>query len=160
MAKAMDILDVIKVLLGGGYICEKCPSAYGKIEYSVHILSLDNQPNKYAGHISNKQFTDLCKKGIITYSGEWGVDKYSNFYNYFHLASECYIKADALPDVFFSKSSLMADLNWLESVGCKSMEIKALRERLEYGAVKPASDIARATHGKNDNDGGMNCVKG
>lgn len=65
-----------------------------------------------------------------------------------------------ISDVYFSKSSLLADLDWLESVGCKSMEIQVLRERLEYGAVKPACDIVRAAHGKNDNDGGMNCVKG
>lgn len=65
-----------------------------------------------------------------------------------------------ISDAYFSKSSLLADLDWLESVGCKSIEIQALRERLEYGTVKPACDIVRAAHGKNNNDGGMNCVKG
>ena len=60
--------------------------------------------------------------------------------------------AAPISDVYFSKSSLLADLAWLESVGCKSMEIQALRERLEYGAVKPASDIARVVHRQNEKE--------
>ena len=57
-----------------------------------------------------------------------------------------------IPDVYYSKSSLLADLDWLESVGCKSMEIQALRERLEYGAVKPACDIVRVVHRQNEKE--------
>lgn len=57
-----------------------------------------------------------------------------------------------ISDAYFSKSSLLSDLDWLESVGCKRIEIQALRERLEYGAVKPACDIARVVYRQNEKE--------
>lgn len=48
---------------------------------------------------------------------------------------------------YFTEDELIKDLDWLESLGCESLSLREMKERLEYGAVKPAADVAPVVHG-------------
>lgn len=68
MAKAMNIVDVFKALLNGSYIVEKCNLVTGKSQYKVMLPAFENQPHKCAGHITEKQFSELRNKGVIIFA--------------------------------------------------------------------------------------------
>lgn len=86
MAKAMDFIDVFKVLLEGGYIVEIFPSGPGCVKFSVHTSG--KHWNPAVGHITEKQHAALCKKNIIHFSGREAKDKYGNIYCYYVLVKE------------------------------------------------------------------------
>lgn len=80
MAKAMQSLDVIKILLGGGYVCGKQPPVSGKNEYTVH-----REYGAQCGHITERQFCQMREKGIIEPTHEPARDKARNFYTFYFL---------------------------------------------------------------------------
>lgn len=48
---------------------------------------------------------------------------------------------------YFAKDDLIKDLEYLESLGCDSLPLREMRERIEYGAVK-AVDAAQVVRCK------------
>lgn len=49
---------------------------------------------------------------------------------------------------YFAKDDLIKDLEYLESLGCDSLPLREMRERIEYGAVK-AVDAVEVVRCKN-----------
>ena len=88
MAKAMDILDIIKILLNGGRIAEKQPAVSGKSQYNVQIRTKAPYPAPYktVGHMTEKMVNAMHKKGILEYTGEETRDKYGNYIFWYYLA--------------------------------------------------------------------------
>ncbi len=88
MAKAMNIMDVFRILLDGGHIVRKSPAVQGRSEYKVMTVSDDGQPDHCFGHITEKQFEELRHAGILDYADRTRTDKYGNLYTWFCLAAK------------------------------------------------------------------------
>lgn len=58
MAKALEYPTVFRALLDGGHICEREPLA-GPPKWTVSVNL------RTIGHITEKQFTDMYKAGLI-----------------------------------------------------------------------------------------------
>lgn len=65
MAVRMDIIDALLVLVGGGYLVEYEPTAYGKHTFRIYRASLGNNPSRCAGHITEKQYEQLQRRGAL-----------------------------------------------------------------------------------------------
>ncbi|MBQ7930547.1 MAG: hypothetical protein IJ334_05975 [Clostridia bacterium] len=83
MAEKMNIVKVFGVLLRGGYIVE-IHYVQRKTEYTVHVLGEGSEGNPCAGHITQKQFHELCQEDILRFSGD-KKDEYGNIYNFYEL---------------------------------------------------------------------------
>lgn len=85
MAEKMDIVKVFRILLDGGHIASM-EHIQKKTEYYV------NYNSERVGHISKKQFEDLCENGIIeSYTPYWHnqrTDKYGNIITLYTLAEQ------------------------------------------------------------------------
>ena len=78
MAKAMNDLDVVKMLLRGGYICRKEPPVCGRIEFTVH-----SEYGAQRGHITERKFCKMMELGIIYCNQPTTRDKNGNIYNFY-----------------------------------------------------------------------------
>lgn len=65
MAVRMDLIDALLVLAKGGVLVEYEPSAYGKHTYRIYRPSLRNSPARCAGHITEKQYEKLQRRGLL-----------------------------------------------------------------------------------------------
>lgn len=86
-----NIVDVIAIILKGGHIVKYAPDPKD-ISYLVFI-PVPDPPNKKAlvGHITKKQFHELCDKGIITERKDMKhTDRRGFSYSYYHLAEEIF----------------------------------------------------------------------
>lgn len=90
MAKAMNVLDVVKILLlDGGRVVERCPAVMGRTTYEVQVPhDMIQGAYKCVGHITEKQFSDLRQRGIMSYTGESGQDKYGTISNRYYLTTK------------------------------------------------------------------------
>lgn len=81
---AMRMVDVFKVLLGGGWICSIDPSVGNRVRYTVH--SPWRKTPSPAGHITPKMFDELVESGVIISTNNQKKDKYGNIYTWYELA--------------------------------------------------------------------------
>lgn len=88
MAKAMGYATVFKILLNGGHIVWKSPSAQGRQEYKVYLPGEGLNPDKCVGHITENQFGDLSSVGLLAVEGKMSMDEYKNVYSVFRLAKK------------------------------------------------------------------------
>ncbi len=89
MARAMNIVDVFKVLLEGGHIIWKCPAVMSQSEHKVMVPGeYEDEPDKCVGYITDKQFNELHKKGILDVAAHAKQDKHGNIYTPFCLTSK------------------------------------------------------------------------
>lgn len=64
MSKAMNALDVLGILMKGGYISEKCPPLRRR-KYSVHEPPVGNKPCLTLGHITEGTFESMARNGLV-----------------------------------------------------------------------------------------------
>lgn len=82
MAKAMEALDVVEILMNQGYIVEEQDVAK-PAKYTVQRESKGRFER--AGYITSTLFEKLCKKGIIEFSELQVEDKNGVIYNFYHI---------------------------------------------------------------------------
>ena len=86
-----NIVDVIAIILKGGHIMKYAPDPKD-ISYLVFIPVLD-PPNKktLVGHVTKKQFQELCAKGIISERIHMQhTDSRGFHYSYYQLGEEIF----------------------------------------------------------------------
>ena len=87
MGRTMPIIDVFHFLLTGAFIVDKCHLPTSKSQYMVMLPTFENKPHQCAGHITEKQFIELCGKGVILFSGQQRKDN-NYIYGVFYLNKE------------------------------------------------------------------------
>lgn len=95
--KAMNLIDVFKILLDGGHICA-----------TENKISVCRKGSSFNGHITEKQFHELWSKDIIEIDIESteasGRDKYGNTYIYFKLVEPAVCQQTAEMEVVSGES--------------------------------------------------------
>lgn len=82
MSEKMNITNVFRILLDGGYIKEICMNSRKSAVYKVHVK---DSVYEITGHITEKQFNELMGAGLLCSTGEQREDKYGNIYNFYEL---------------------------------------------------------------------------
>lgn len=94
--KLTNIVDVIVLLLKGGHIIQFTPdpSKTKEIFYLVFLPIPDPPKNKtFVGHITNKQFNELCVKGITSERKHLcSTDSYGRSYLFYQLAEDIILR--------------------------------------------------------------------
>lgn len=86
MAEKMDIIKVFGILLNGGYIAS---TEFVQRKTKYHVFSAGNNLiGQYTGHITQKQFENMCAEGIVESNREQRTDKYGNIITFYYLAEK------------------------------------------------------------------------